>query len=121
MAENLTTADNINLPSLSRYRNTRVFDDRDLNQVYFGTWRVPKIIENKPVSIHRVKPEELNRPDLIAFRVYGNSTLFWVIAVRNNLLLPLRDMSVGQALVCPHLDDVMRAISSSFSNNPGTA
>jgi hypothetical protein len=109
------------LPVMSRYRNTRLYEDQDLGETYFGTWRAPRIIEAKPVTVHRVKPEEINRPDLIAHRLYGNSSLFWVIALRNNLLLPLRDLAVGQALICPHLDDVTRALTAAFANNPGTA
>jgi hypothetical protein len=118
--ENLSLKKGVTLPNLSRYRNSRIYEDSTLGKTYFGVWRPPKILEIKPVSIHVVTPEEINRPDLIAHRVYGNSSLFWVLAIRNNLLLPFRDITAGQSLVCPHLDDVMKAVSSSFSSNPGT-
>lgn len=120
MAEDLTLTLERDLPVLSRYRNTRLYEDRDLGETYFGVWRPPSIVERNPVSIHVVKPEERYRPDLIAYRVYGNPSLFWAIAIRNNILLPMRDMENGQSLICPNLDDVMEAIGASHTNNPGT-
>lgn len=119
MAKDLTLQ-NIALSPLSRYRNTRLYEDKDLGQTYFGVWRAPEIIETLPITIHIVKIEELHRPDLIAYRVYGNPTLFWVIAIRNNLLLPLRDMKTGLSLSCPNIGDVTRALGTSFTDNPGT-
>lgn len=120
MADNITLQPDIQLSPLSRYRNTRLYEDSSLGETYFGVWRPPEIIETLPVTIHIVKIEEVNRPDLISFRVYGNPTLFWVIALRNNLLLPLRDMKTGLSLSCPNVDDVMRALGTSFTDNPGT-
>ena len=120
MADDLTLQKDVHLAPLSRYRNTRLYDDSSLKKTYFGIWRPPTIVETLDSTIHIVTLEELNRPDLIAHRVYGNSTLFWVIAYRNGLLLPMRDMKTGLALVCPHIDDVMRALGTSFTDNPGT-
>lgn len=120
MANELTLQTDVTLSPLSRYRNTRLYEDSSLNKTYFGVWRPPEIIETLPLTVHIVKMEEVNRPDLIAYRVYGNPTLFWVIALRNNILLPLRDMTTGLSLSCPNIDDIMRALGTSFTDNPGT-
>lgn len=115
----------IRLSPVSRYRNTRVYSDPEARtgktEVFFGVWRPPTIIESRPTVKHNVAPDEINRPDLISFRVYGNPDLFWVIALRNNWLLPILDIKAGQVLECPHLDDITAAFNSSFSGNPGTA
>ena len=110
----------VSIPTTSRYRNTRLYDDQDLGQRYFGIWRAPKIIENNPVSLHRVSIEEQGRPDLIAYRVYGNPSWFWVISSRNGILLPIRELTTGMLLVCPHKDDVVLALGTSNANNYGT-
>lgn len=120
MATPISQTKSFGVPALSRYRNTRLYEDRDLAQTYFGVWRVPNIRATKPESIHRVSPDEKCRPDLIAFHVYGNPSLFWAIAIRNGILLPIRDITIGQVLVCPHLDDIMASLLASASNNPGT-
>ena len=123
MAETTTTASGdtfIRLKTGSRYRNTRIFLDTSSKIVYFGTWRPPSIIEKRPCTPHRVVADERYRPDLIASRVYGNPNLFWAIAYRNGILLPMKDIAVGQVLMCPHIDDISAALNTSYSQNPGT-
>lgn len=118
-------AKTIRLHPTSRYRNTRVYSDTKSSDdpttvVFFGTWRPPRIVETRPPIQHWVAPDEIHRPDLISFRVYGNPELFWAIAMRNNWMLPIADIQVGRMLLCPHLDDIQQALNSSFSTNPGT-
>jgi hypothetical protein len=118
----------IRLDLLSRYRNTRVFQsdfERGDKVVFFGTWRPPPIIETRPPIRHKVLADEITRPDIIAYRVYGDASLFWAIAIRNNLLLPLVDLQAFQddpkkVLLCPQMDDIQRALQESSANNSGT-
>lgn len=93
--------------------------------MFFGSWRPPQIIETKPPIRHKVTAEERTRPDLVSYRVYGDPTLFWAIAMRNNMLLPLTELAEfaddpRKVLLCPQMDDVQRALQNSSSNNPGT-
>lgn len=127
--ETAQAAQEIRLDLLSRYRNTRVwqadFPDRGDKTVFFGTWRPPPIIETKPPIRHKVLAEEMFRVGLISYRVYGDPNLFWAIAMRNNLLLPLVEiqafaMDPRKVLLCPQLDDIHRALQNSSSTNPGT-
>jgi len=108
------------IASSSRYRNTRLYKDLTLNKVYFGSWRPPNVIERLPSTIHIVVADEMNRPDLISFRVYSRSDLFWAIAMRNGVLMPITDLTKGQSLQCPHIEDVMSALGSSSSMSAGT-
>lgn len=121
------SAREVRLDLLSRYRNTRVFDATFPRGkvVFFGTWRPPPIVETKPPVRHKVSADERTRPDLIAFRVYGDPGLFWAIAMRNNLMFPLMDLAPfaddhRNILMCPQLDDVQRALQNSSSRTPGT-
>lgn len=109
------------LSSSSRYRNTRMYKDIDLNEIYFGSWKPPKVIERLPVTIHIVVADEVNRPDLVSFRVYSRSDIFWAIALRNSILMPLTDMVSGLSLQCPHIEDILSALCSSSSSSVGTA
>jgi hypothetical protein len=108
------------ISSSSRYRNTRMYKDMTMNSVYFGSWRPPKILERRRTSIHIVVVDELHRPDLISFRVYARSDMFWAIAIRNGILMPLVDMAKGQPLTCPHIEDILTALSMSTSLSIGT-
>jgi hypothetical protein len=121
MAEDTITSREVRLDFTSRYRNTRLFQgdfDRGNKIVFFGTWRPPLIIETKPPIRHKMGPDEANRPDLISYRVYGDPALFWAIAMRNNLMLPMVDLQEfiddpKKVLLCPQLDDIQRALQVS--------
>jgi len=104
--------------TISRYRNTRVFSDSS-GKVFYGTWRSPKIRQTKLPYIHIVAIEELKRPDLISYRVYQDPSMFWAIAVRNNIFMPMRDLTPGMTLMCPHVDDISAALSESSSSSSG--
>lgn len=99
----------------SRYRATKVFAGTfdTGRRVFFGTWRPPRIVERRAPSIHTVGPDEVRRPDLIAWRVYEDPQMFWPIALRNGIIMPLVDLTVGQRLVCPHADDITSALAKS--------
>lgn len=79
---------------------------------FFEIWRPPEIVETKPPIRHKVKPDEVRRPDLISHRFYGDKTFYWAIAIRNNLLLPFAEMEEGQLLLIPQFDDVIRALQA---------
>jgi hypothetical protein len=110
--------DAVTLSPVSRYRNTRVLKDLTSRMIFFGVWRPPPIQTTLPEIIHMVTAEETGRPDLIAYRVYGNSSLFWAIALRNNIIFPLRDIRAGQRLFCPASEDVASALTRSGPRSP---
>ena len=46
-------------------------------------------IPDKSIELfHRVQPNEADRLDLIAFNYYGNSSMWWIIAIANNIIDP---------------------------------
>lgn len=103
---------NVELSILSRYRRTDVLQDVDVPELFFDTWVPPEIIRRNEPTIFVVTEEEVGRPDLISFRVYGDSDMFWAIAIQdeNQIFNPLRDITVGQKLTVPHKDDVLAAL-----------
>jgi len=115
----------VQLSTRSRYRKTRLRKDSVSGTVFFGIWRPPEIIETKPSKKHRIQTDEVHDPGLIAHREYGDKTLFWAIAVRNNLMLPMVDIktmvdSGNSILFIPHIDDVTSALQRASPNSPGT-
>jgi len=102
----------VELSILSRYRRTDVLQEEAGSDLFFDVWKPPRILRRTEPTIHVVTEEEIGRPDLIAFRVYGDSDMFWAIAIQdeNQIFNPLRDMVVGQKLTVPHKDDVIAAL-----------
>jgi len=49
----------------------------------------------------RVTERYVGRLDLLSYRIYGTVSLWWLIALRNDIVLPDEDMFVGQIVVIP--------------------
>lgn len=64
----------------------------------------------------------VGRLDLLAYRVYGETRLWWVIALANGIDDPFDDSLAGQLLVIPSLTDVFKFYENNFvdpASSPG--
>ena len=52
------------------------------------------------------------RPDLLAYQLYQDSTLWWVFAVRNKNIIkdPIYDLYAGQTIYLPKLSYLKKAL-----------
>ena len=87
-----------------RYIYTKKYIDDFVSpdRVRHGRWRPPKI-DMLHYERSTVQPEEVGRPDLVAYRAYGDVRLWPVIAYYNGIKNAFEDMSVGQVLIIPLL------------------
>lgn len=55
-----------------------------------------------------------NRPDLLAFDLYGDVDLWWVFAVRNKDVIkdPIYDLYAGQQIYLPQLPTIRSALGN---------
>jgi hypothetical protein len=82
----------------SRFHATRVIKGPDGSE-RFSIWRQPKNV-NAGERLYIVKQSDLDRPDLIAYDMYGNVELWWLIMWYNNILDPF-SLEVGDRLRVP--------------------
>lgn len=70
----------------------------------FMTYYVHRTVPPHPLDtvVRIVDQKYVNRPDLLAFDLYGDPDLFWVLAVRNGLQDPVFDFKLGELYVIPH-------------------
>ena len=79
------------------------FDTPVINNQYLGVMvnrPIPKLIDDLSMTIN----ETYNlRPDLLAFDLYGDASLWWVFAQRNPNALqdPLGDFTTGTTIYLP--------------------
>lgn len=52
----------------------------------------------------------VNRPDAIAYEVYGNSKYWWIIAMANNIKDPFFEFYKGRSLKIPNIDLVKKEL-----------
>lgn len=66
---------------------------------YWELFIPPEIPSSENDVTHIVSGNE--RLDYIAYQYYGSSALWWIIAERNNISLPLSEVKQGVELVIP--------------------
>ena len=64
-----------------------------------------ELIDLKPQNYHEIKVDELARPDLISYRIYGTTKLWWVLAYYNGRWNN-REFKVGDMIEYPSLADL---------------
>ncbi len=99
------------LPALqrhSRYRGTDIH--RDDGVIDFGEWK-PPVISSVNERLYVVTQQDVNRPDLIAYRFYGATELWWVAPYYNNVPDPWT-FETGDRLRMPTLDAVLAGLSA---------
>lgn len=57
-------------------------------------------------TFHRVKPEEANDLPKIAYRFYGTTDLWWVIACYNGMVNVFREAPSGRLIKIPELASI---------------
>lgn len=66
---------------------------------YWELFIPPEIRSSESDSTHIVRQGE--RLDLISHIYYGTSSLWWIIAERNDISLPMAEMAPGKELIIP--------------------
>lgn len=96
--------------STSPYYSTPV---TDIQLTYLDTWVYRSIPVTDNDTEYTIESKYNNRPDLLAYDIYGSSELWWVFAVRNpnQLLDPVNDFNVGVTIMIPSKTSVEKALS----------
>ena len=71
--------------------------------------KIPKSIADKEYTIESKYDE---RPDLLAYKLYGSTRLWWVFSLRNPDVLvdPIRDFKSGTVIYLPTDDTIRRVV-----------
>ena len=83
------------------------------DNIFLGVNNLPKVpasLQDERYSIGHAFEE---RPDLLAHKLYGNSRLWWVFALRNpdELKDPIRDFKSGLSIFVPSKESVTNYIA----------
>lgn len=100
----LSRIENKNESSLSRYRFFDILQDDDKVE-FLESWRDIEIPTNEDDNFHEVLTRDENRIDLIAYQYYQNTSLWWVIAITNELKNPF-DLDIGTILRVPSINSL---------------
>lgn len=81
-------------------------------EIDMGSLDIPELTKSKDKNWTIVRYGEKCRPDLIAYRVYGDQDLWWVIPWMNGIADPWHDLVENVALWYLPLDRVQNAIKN---------
>jgi len=75
---------------------------------FLGLNSLPSVPASKKDRAYVIEQMFDERPDLLAYSLYGNSNYFWVFALRNPDIIkdPIRDFKAGTAIILPGEDTV---------------
>jgi hypothetical protein len=81
--------------------NVNGTDSLDLLNNYFNI--AFKI--SRPVSYYTIRELDLFRPDLLSYKLYGDTQYWWILFKYNNISDVWNDLSVEQVISVPDIGD----------------
>jgi hypothetical protein len=92
-----------------RYNRTNFYDINIVNNIpecdlVMSNWN--KFSITRPTTFYTIKQSDLKRPDLIAIKTLGRQELFWIIMKVNDVCDLQNDLTVGDVLQIPNLEDI---------------
>lgn len=83
-----------------------------LNEKFLDVTKLPKIRESVYDEDYTIDFDVDERPDLLAFKIYGDSNLWWVFALRNpdELIDPIKDFKQGVSIKLPSAESVQNLV-----------
>jgi hypothetical protein len=92
-----------------RYNRTNFFEvnvvdnvsECDLVMNQFDKFKI-----TRPTNFYTVKETDLKRPDILSIKCYGKQDLFWILGKINFIDDWQNDLSVGDVLIVPNIQDI---------------
>lgn len=77
-----------------------------LDLLSFKWLRFSRFLRDREVLRYQVTADREGRLDRISADFYNNVFLYWIIALANDILDPINDVSIGTTLVIPSASDI---------------
>ena len=61
---------------------------------------------NTEYQFYQIRQEDLLRPELIAFKLYGSIVYWWILMKANDIEDVWNDLTIGKVLVIPSFRDI---------------
>jgi len=84
-------------------KNSPYFYTKIIGRYLYYYTHVPVLPHPLDVTAKIDNYRYVNRPDNLAYDLYGDPLLEWVIPIRNGLQDPIFDLSFGRTLIIPHV------------------
>ena len=94
------------------YNKTSPYANTDIYSFFLDVANIPNIPINSADVQYQIDKIYSNRPDLLAFDLYGDPGLWWVFAVRNPNVIqdPIFDFMPGVIIYVPQKQNLTSAL-----------
>lgn len=82
----------------------------ETTQTHLEWWNKKKILSDPSDKKYTLEKKYENRPDLLAFALYDDSKLWWIIFQYNKILDPVTEFVEGKELILPTKERVYSEI-----------
>lgn len=72
------------------------------------------------VSVFVVSAPFVHRPDLVSYRLFGSYNYGWLIALHNDFLDPVMELTLGKNINVPDIDQYFRFYNRNSYSRPRT-
>ena len=97
---------------MAKYASNSPYSQTSLNSLYLDVANIPQVyLDGNEVAI-TLPARYANRPDLMAYELYGSSKLWWVFVAVNpdTITDPVYDFTEGTTVIVPSVASVKRFI-----------
>lgn len=99
----LTNLDESNfIDNASRYRNKKIYYYGPLKKITFEIYKRTPVRRTPEDRVYVISPGTQYRPDLVAYRAYGDSRYWWRIMEANNIT-DVYDFVAGTNIIIPNV------------------
>jgi hypothetical protein len=90
---------------MAKYKNTSPWFNTQITQNYLDVLAIRQVAAETTDYLYTIEIQYTHRPDLLAFDLYGDSSLWWVFTQRNLDVIqdPIFDFEPGTQIYIPQL------------------
>jgi hypothetical protein len=87
----------------TKYKKTSPYSQTPMVNNYLGIWNSRAISKKQSDVYYEIDAFYDRRPDIMAYDLYGDPSLWWVFAVRNPSVIkdPIFDFTAGKRIFVP--------------------
>lgn len=94
---------------MSRFNRTKFYKEKMIDnnpELDFLLGDIQDFEIKRECSFHTIREEDVKRPELLSYKLYGNQAYWWILMYINEIHDVWNDMIVGTVIQVPHVKDI---------------
>ncbi len=94
---------------MSRFNRVKFYETRVINSLDECDFILSDIQDFKiirPTTFYTIRYEDIQRPELLAYKLYGNQDYWWILMYVNEIHDVWNDITEGKIIKIPNIKDI---------------